>query len=94
MSIINDIQGISDSTSASWCQGVRIGGTIVEIDEYIGIYDDDADETTGYPITLADGSTIAGDQDRDELRALLKPLGLTTETDDEGLILIQRETAY
>ena len=91
MSIINDITS-HDITSHD-SRSLLIGDTLVRVGNYIGTYAANANETTGYPVCLADGSTIADDQDRDELRSTLQRLGLDTECDEEGLVLIQTSTA-
>ena len=65
-----------------WPRGLILGTAIVRVGDYIGTYADDTDETTGYPVPLADGnSSIEDDQDRDELNAILKELGFYTETE-------------
>ena len=76
-----------------WPHGLLVGTAIVRVGDYIGKYADDADETTGYPVLLADGcSSVDGGQDRDELRATLKELGFYTVTDETGLVLVQTNT--
>ena len=73
-----------------WPQGLLLGSAIVRVGDYIGKYADDADETTGYPVLLADGcSSINDDQDGNELDATLRELGFGVEIDETGLVLVQ-----
>lgn len=73
------------------CPILYIGATRVLVGDYLGTYDEDADEDTGYPTTLADGrSSIDDDRDRDELRDTLAAFGLDTVTDDVGIVLVLR----
>ena len=67
---------------------ITIGGHAVSLGDHVGHYAD-ADETTGYDVELIDGSRIADDRDRDELRDELRALGYDTETDDTGLVLVR-----
>ena len=70
---------------------LAIGASRVLVGDHVGTFDVGADETTGYPVTLVDGSsTVDDDRDRDELRSILGDLGFDVEADDEGLVLVQR----
>ena len=71
-----------------------IGTSHVLVGDHVGTFDVGADETTGYPVTLVDGSsTVDDDRDRDELRSTLSALGLGVESDETGLVLVQRGDA-
>jgi len=89
MSIVNDIQ-VTNETDSRGLTVLAIGTSRVLVGDHLGTYDDDADEATGYPVSLVDGSTIADCMDRDELRSMLRALGFGVETDDTGLVLVQR----
>jgi len=89
MSITSTIQTVGE-TDARGLAVLCVGASRVLIGDHVGTYDDAADDA-GYPTTLADGSsTVADDRDRDELRSILRRLGLDVETDDTGLVLVQR----
>ena len=88
MSLTNNLH-IIDETDSRGYPIVYLGSSRCFIGDHIGTYDDNADETTGYPVVLINGDVLIDDQDRDELRSMLIGLGLDVETDEEGLVLVQ-----
>jgi len=88
MSITSTIQGPND-TDARGLAVLCIGASRVLIGDHVGTFDTDANDA-GYPTTLVNGDTVDDDVDRDELRGALRALGFDVETDDTGLVLVQR----